>query len=1233
MLEHLSINLTNIHCSDCELTVRAILSKYFQLQDIEKAPLQEQLEALPPNSILVSLADNVLDIYYNNRADLRKSRLRHSIKLIISALKKGGFATSSWEFAQDNTIVLSMDANTRAEDIDILKKPPLSLPSFWSNYKERKIRQHHIDNCHACQGKLKEMEDSENSTLDSVETVVGKSSQEYRAVFSVNGMTCASCSQSVSDAIQGVFDESKIKQSPDNPLFSVNLLQHCAIALVPNKQLVNKIVNAVEDSGFACQLLEILPVERSINQKVTAIIGGISCASCVNSIVTAVNELPFVLDSGINLVTKSGQFVLESSENDSNLKKLQETVEDCGFDFELVKNEKINFTSGKKSSRQINIGVEGMFCLECPNTIMSYLSSFGEVVVVEDPITLDRPFVNFTYIPDVEKDITLRRFLNDLNHLKPSSQEAGYVVDENDGVFKCSLVEKVSIDEHLRKMSKKETIKIATKLGLATILAIPTFIFGVVGMSLLPKNNGFKVWLDEPILSGNGSRVMWILFFLSTPVYFFAADIFHLKAIKEVKSLWIHKNLFKTRLFKFGSMNLLMSLGTTVAYVSSIVLLGLSAHQPPRGKKAFTTTYFDSVVFLSFFLLIGRLLESLSKSKMASAVSDLGTMKASETTIVDRKVSDNNETSYVNERTIPVKYLESGDHIRVATGESPAVDCVIVDGLSEFDESALTGESDPVKHVVGHQIFSGTVNVGNTTVIAKVLNVDGDSLIDLIISTVRDGQMRKAPIQQVADKLTGFFVPVIVFCAILTWVIWISLAYSGRLPDHYLDIDIGGWTLWSLEFAIAVFVIACPCGLGLAAPTALFVGSGLAAKHGVLVKGGGAAFQDASKTGIVCFDKTGTLTYGQVKVTDFAYVTSKYGKGPLNDVALQLTRDLEVASKHPIAVAVKDFVNLKKDFTPASNKIPSTETVPGKGLVGTVMTTSEEDQSWKEWDGSKVILGNEALLKDYEVDITKEQQDCLNGWKMERKSVVAVAVKCSKYFADESYHVLAMLACRDEVRKGTKEVIKFLQEKKGIECWMITGDNKLTADAIAADVGIRPDNVISEVLPDQKQAKIEHLRNSTSKIVAMVGDGINDAPALATADVGIALASGADLAVTSSDFILLNKSHPIVTLCTLLDMAKVVFRRVKFNFCWSLVYNMIGLPIAAGVIYPYNNLRLNPVWASAAMALSSVSVVTSSLLLHFYKPTIKGEYFNLIKQQEHASDEDNVEDEVQLYEF
>lgn len=1233
MLHHLRIAIGNVHCPDCEATIRQSLGKYLKFEDF---PTDIAGEEIPPlKSIYLKLDDGVINLYHVSEKNSGRDPLQSSVKLVVHSLQKKGFAVLCWDLTQDGKILLSSENETQ-----ILQEPELDadekflIQKLWRNYKKKQAARHHIDNCNSCQVekqqedekaklKAKSGESSSDESGDSSSTLLNPAEQEYRAVFSVTGMSCASCVSSVSEAISNLFKERGIAEKEDEPQFSVNLLQQSAIVLVPNKQIVNQVISVVEDAGFSAQLLEVLPIQRSINQKVTAIIGGITCAACVNSVMSAVNDLPFVLDCGVNAVTKSGQFILEGSEpgdGKSNLDKLKETIEDCGFDFDLIKDEKINFTSGQRLSRSINIKVDGMFCNKCPNSIMSYLENFGEAVVIENPITLDQPFVKFTYVPDSEKKITVRRFLSDLNHIRPLENDDGFTVDStSEGVFKCHLIEAVSIDEHLRKLLKIETKKIVLRLILATVLAIPSFVFGIVGMSLIPKTNPFRMWIEEPIWAGNVSRVMWILLFLSTPAYFFVADIFHVKAIKEIRSLWIHKNSFKKRFFKFGSMSLLMSLGTTVAYVASIVLLILSSQQDHMSGMGFHTTYFDSVVFLSFFLLIGRLLESMSKSKTADAVANLSSMKASKATVVERvENSDNEESvSFINDEVVDVKLLDSGDYIKISTGESPAVDCVLVDGTSSFDESALTGESDPITHKPGQQIFSGTVNVGNSAVVAKILNVDGASLIDQIVSTVRDGQMRKAPIQRLADVLTGYFVPLIVLIAILTWVVWLSLAYSNSLPESYLDIDVGGWAVWSLEFSIAVFVIACPCGIGLAAPTALFVGSGLAAKYGILAKGGGAAFQDAAQTNLICFDKTGTLTHGNMKVTDVAFIKSKSHSQTLKTFALQLTRDLELASKHPIATSIKDF--LTSDFEGSveltSNKIPQVETVPGKGLKGSLVIEKSDDVIWTEYAPEEVILGNEAILTDHNVVLSEEQKKYLTLWQSQKKSVVNVAIRCSKIFNDSEFHLIFMLGCRDEVRPESKMVVSYLQ-KQGIQCWMITGDNELTAAAIGSEIGIDPSRIISGVLPNEKQLKVQMLRDE-GNTVAMVGDGINDAPALATADVGIALSSGADIAVTSSDFILLSKSYPLVTLFTLFDLAKVVFRRVKFNFGWSLIYNMIGVPIAAGVIYPYKNLRLSPVWASAAMALSSVSVVTSSLLLRLYRPKVRSSEFSQAVSETH----------------
>ncbi|CAK7903256.1 copper-transporting ATPase [[Candida] anglica] len=1178
-MEVLTVRLGNIHCDDCRIAVANALAKSgIKIQDSSKDHV--------PNSYHIE--DNNVIVYGSNLQP----------KTIIKNIVKNGFKVLSW------------DATTEDDDTNEELSTTTVIPStsWWSKFQDSRQKRSHLKHCSKC----KEEQTDQDSELTAISPVVEKQEREFRVVFSVEGMTCASCVHDVEEKIGTILSDAgvSLNDTDKQPNYSVSLISHTAVVVLPNKQLINKIVDGVYNIGFECKLVEALPVERSINTKIVAIIGGMTCAACSNSIRSAAIELPFVLECGINLVSKTGQFVMEY--DPENLEKLKETVEECGFDFEVVTTEQINYTSTKKRSRTINVSVDGMFCSHCPEIVMDYLNSYGEAVVIDDPITLDHPYIKFTYLPNPESGIHIRKFLDDISHLEADSTDPlGYKIDKNndESSFKATLVQPISMDEHLRELSKREVFNIVRRLILATVFAVPTFIFGIVGMSLLPKSNNFRIWVDEPLWVGAVSRSTWILFILSTPVYFFAADIFHIKALKELKALWFYKNSFRKRLFRFGSMSLLMCLGTSVSYFASIVLLILSS-QKKNGmdmREGITMSYFDSVVFLTFFLLIGRLLESFSKSKTADAIASLSKLKVTQAHLVDRD-NDNDE----EDKVVDVKFLEVGDLIRVVSGDSPPVDCTVVEGQSEFDEAALTGESKPVKHTSGHQIFSGTVNVGNEAIIAKITSLEGDSLLDQIVNTVRDGQLRKAPIARTADLLTGYFVPVIVFLAVLTWVIWISLGYSGSLPEHYLDTEIGGWAVWSLEFCIAVFVIACPCGIGLAAPTALFVGSGLAAKYGILAKGGGIAFQDGANTNVVCFDKTGTLTYGELQVTDYLFTDDE-------DIAsktfsLQAAKDLELVSKHPLAKSVKSFLNKygfpKNNITATQNKIPQVENVPGKGLRGYFVieeTQEEENSIWTKYSPSEALLGNEALLHDYNVEISTKQSEILTRWKSECKSVVLVAIRCKDLYGDDLYHLSFMMACRDQIRAETKTVVSSLQ-KSNIECWMITGDNKLTAKAIGKEIGISEDRIVSEVLPDEKQAqvqKIQKLSKGKRNIVAMVGDGINDAPAMASADLGIALSSGADLAVTSSDFIILNRENPLVTLVTLLDLSRTIFRRVKFNFGWSLVYNMIGIPVAAGVIYPYNNTRLSPVWASAAMALSSISVVLSSLALKFYTPRVK----------------------------
>lgn len=826
--------------------------------------------------------------------------------------------------------------------------------------------------------------------------------------------------------------------------------------------------------------------------------------------------------------------------------------------------------------------------------------------MVDDPVALDHPFVKFNYKPHLP-DVTIRSIIAKVQDVSPQ--------------FSIRIVHPMTLEERSAKLQKHEQRRLFFRLALSVAVAIPTFILGIVGMSLLKKTHPLRMYLDEAAWAGSASRVTWALLILATPIYFFAADVFHMKAVKEIRNLWRPGVSWKRRLLKFGSMDMLMSLGVNVSYWTSLALLILAAKSPKKDhphEMGYHTTFFDSVVFLTMFLLIGRCLEAYSKARAASAISLLSDLRPKEAILVyssedvsievDEKGldlseaklesddDDSDHVTYSGDEKVPVDYLEIGDYIRVLPGMTPPTDCIVVQGSSTFDESALTGESRPVRHGQGDQIFAGTVNNGSGSLIAKVMALEGGSLLDQIVNVVREGQLHRAPIERVADKLTSVFVPIVTCLAIITWVIWLALGTTGSLPPHYLDIDLGGWVVWSLQFAISVFVVACPCGIGLAAPTALFVGTGLAAKHGILARGGGEAFQEGAHVDVVCFDKTGTLTEGgEPKITDEKVVSFD-----TKEVFL-LAKLIEQQSGHPLAVAVVNHVtNMDISLTGFSVQV---EEVPGKGLKGSVSVP--KSSSIGQAGVTEFLFGNERLIEEHNAVVSNEDTALLHKWKTEGKSVMLMALR-----PDEGEFALALIiSAEDKIRPETPSVLRALQDQN-IQTWMISGDNQITAKAVAARIGIPAENVIGGVLPQEKAAKVQWLQKTAASarsgkstgraIVAMVGDGVNDAPSLAAADVGIAIGSGADIAMSSAKFVLMRSE--LTSVLTLFDLSRAIFRRIQLNFAWALVYNCIGIPVAAGVIYPYNNSRLDPVWASLAMALSSVSVICSSLLLRLYRP-------------------------------
>jgi len=577
------------------------------------------------------------------------------------------------------------------------------------------------------------------------------------------------------------------------------------------------------------------------------------------------------------------------------------------------------------------------------------------------------------------------------------------------------------------------------------------------------------------------------------------------------------------------------------ADMNVLVVVGTSAAYIYSTVNIFTDgpLYFETSALLITFILLGRFLEALAKGRTSEALKKLLSLQAK-----GARVLRNGK-----EEEIPVEEVKIGDIIVVRPGEKIAVDGVVVEGFSAVDESMLTGESLPVDKGTGSEVFAGTINKEGSFTF-RATKVGRDTMLYQIVKAVEEAQGTKAPIQRLADVIAGYFVPAVMLIALFTFLLW------------YIWLDPGNLSRALINFT-SVLVIACPCALGLATPTSIMVGTGKGAELGVLFKGG-EALERVEKVTSIVFDKTGTLTKGKLEVKDIFSLN-----GLSQQEILRLAAGLERGSEHPLAQAI-----VKKAEEEVLN-LPSFENfkaLPGLGVEALV-------------DGRKVVIGNLKLMQDkgFELDGAAPLLEKLTG---EGRTAVIVSVEEKP---------TGIIALADELKEETKEVISFLKNKMKLSVYLLTGDNRFTAKTIAYEAGIEPDNVLAEVLPQDKARVITDLKQK-GNFVAMVGDGINDAPALAAADIGIAMGSGTDVAIETAEITLLRGDLWGVVIA--LQLSKDTMRNIKQNLFWAFFYNSLGIPIAAAGY-------LNPIIAGAAMAFSSVTVVTNALRLrrwHFVKP-------------------------------
>ena len=589
-----------------------------------------------------------------------------------------------------------------------------------------------------------------------------------------------------------------------------------------------------------------------------------------------------------------------------------------------------------------------------------------------------------------------------------------------------------------------------------------------------------------------------------------------------------------------ADMNTLVAVGTGAAFLYSVLATIAPGFFIARGMAP--DVYYEAVIIIIALILTGNAFEARAKKQTSSALRALVQLQPKTARVV-RKDPAGSEV----EVDAPIEAVEAGETVLVRPGERVPVDGEVLSGESAVDESMLTGESLSVAKKAGDPVIGGTINrTGAFRYRATTLGAN--SVLARIVKLMRDAQGSRAPIQKLADRISGIFVPIVLSIAIATFVIWFVTA--GTAP-----------AVRAFAAAVAVLIIACPCAMGLAVPTAVMVATGKGAELGVLIKGG-EALQRAGDLHTIVLDKTGTVTEGRPTVTDLVIAP---GSGRSSDEVLRLVASLETLSEHPLADAI---VRHARDRGTRLSTPEAFESVTGRGAVGVV-------------DGSALAVGNAALMADYSVDPAPLRGDA-ERLANDGKTPMYVAVDGA---------LAAIVAVADPIKDTSREAIRRFHAL-GLEVVMLTGDNRRTAEAIATRAGI--DRVVAEVLPDGKVAEIERLQ-AEGKVVAMVGDGINDAPALARADVGMAIGTGTDIAVEAGDVVLMRGD--LRAAARAVELSRRTMRTMKQNLFWAFIYNVIGIPIAAGALYPAFGLLLSPILASAAMAFSSVSVVTNSLRL------------------------------------
>jgi Cu+-exporting ATPase len=991
----------------------------------------------------------------------------------------------------------------------------------------------------------------------------------------IEGMTCGACTS----AVEGGF-----KDIPGVKHFSISLLSERAVIEHDSDLLTaEQIADIIEDRGFGAEVVDSQkskkdgPAGKDEHGNIattTVAVEGMTCGACTSAVEGGFTGVDGILKFNISLLAERA--VITHDVTKITPEQIAETIEDRGFDAAVLSTQ-YDANDGASSTSTAQFKIYGGPDAAAAKSLEEKIRSIPGVVSATISLATDRLTVTHYQTVVGLRAIVEAVEAEGLNALVADSQ------DNN---------------AQLESLAKtREITEWRTAFRTSLTFAVPVFIIGMILPMSLPSIDFGKAELVPGLFLGDV-----ICFALTVPVQFGIGKRFYISAYKSVR----HGS---------PTMDVLVILGTSCAFFYSVFAMLVSLLVPPHSRPS---TIFDTSTMLITFITFGRYLENSAKGQTSKALSRLMSLapsmatiyadpialekaveawaKSSDATTPSTPHAPGAEGSAYEEKVIPTELLQMGDIVLIRPGDKIPADGVAVRGEAYVDESMVTGEAMPVQKRLGDNVIGGTVN-GNGRVDFRVTRAGRDTQLSQIVRLVQDAQTTRAPIQQVADTLAGYFVPTILVLGLVTFLTWMILSHIlPNPPKIFLQNASGGKIMVCVKLCISVIVFACPCALGLATPTAVMVGTGVGAENGILIKGG-AALERTTKVTKVVLDKTGTITHGKMSVAKMTALPAWKDTESRKQLWWSLVGLTEMGSEHPVGKAIlnaaKDELGLGPEGT-ISGSVGEFKASVGKGVIAQV-----EPAVSGERKRYRVVAGNLKHLNANGIGVPEEAIEAseqLNVFAAKGKSKSSGAGTTNIFVAVDGKYA-GHMCLADTIKDGAAAAIAVLH-KMNIKTAMVTGDQRSTALAVAAAVGISDDDVYAGVSPDQKQSIIRQIQ-SQGEVVAMVGDGINDSPALVTADVGIAMSSGTDVAMEAADVVLMRPTD-LMSIPAALALTRSIFLRIKLNLGWACMYNLIGLPVAMGFFLPFG-FHMHPMMAGFAMACSSVSVVVSSLLLKLWR--------------------------------